>query len=376
MKIVIVIPTYNEAQNIVKIIPAVLESCDKIPQHDCHILVVDGNSPDGTGGLVQEMSTENERVHLLMEKEKSGLGGAYIYAFNHAMQNMRADVIMEMDADFQHDPKEIPNFIKKLEEGYDYVIGSRFIKGGSIPKEWGLNRKFWSVGGNLFSKVVLGIYTVSDFTSGYKASRVRNYLDQLDLSSVRSKGFAYKIDLLYKIYKLGAKIAEVPIAFGLRDLGDSKMEQNNALDSLKVVLSIRINENKNFFRFCAVGLCGLAVDTGLFNIFRITLFDSSLSAVVSGFLAMLVTFTLNNIWSFGERKITGISKLIGTFAVYGASSLIPILFRSQLVDLFVKALGNTFVVANTGFGIGILLGLVWNYLVYSKLIWRQSEKKE
>jgi dolichol-phosphate mannosyltransferase len=376
MKIVIIIPTYNEAENIKKIVPVALEACNKIPQHDCHILVVDGNSPDGTGALVQKMSVENDRIHLLMEKEKAGLGGAYVFAFNYAMEEMRADVVMEMDADFQHDPKEIPNFIKKLEEGYDYVIGSRFVKGGSIPKDWGLNRKFWSIGGNLFSKVVLGIYSVSDFTSGFKASRVRNYLDQLDLASVRSKGFAYKIDLLYKMYKLEAKIAEVPIAFGLRDRGNSKMEQNNALDSLKVVLSIRVNENKSFFRFCAVGICGLTADAGLFNVFRISLFDSSLSAVISGFIAMLVTFTLNNIWSFGERKITGMGKLIGTFAVYGASSLIPILVRSQLVDLFVKALGNTFIVANTGFSIGVLLGLVWNYFVYSKIIWRQSKKKE
>lgn len=370
MKVVVVIPTYNEADNIKKLIPAVLDVFAKIPRHECHILVVDGNSPDGTAGIVQEIAQENERVHLLLEKEKSGLGGAYVFAFNHVLATMHADVVMEMDADFQHDPKEIPNFIQKIEDGYDYVIGSRFVKGGSIPKEWGFNRKFLSVGGNLFSKIVLGIYSVSDFTSGFKASRVKNYLDRLDLNSVRSKGFAYKIDLLYKMYKLGAKIAEVPIAFGLRDRGNSKMERNNATDSLKVVLSIRINENKSFIKFCVVGVCGLITDTLLFNIFRLTVFDPALSAIVSGFLAMLVTFTLNNIWSFGEKRISGLAKLAGTFVVYCASSMIPILVRSQLVDLFVKALGHSFLVANTGFGLGILIGLVWNYVVYSKIIWR------
>jgi len=284
---------------------------------------------------------------------------------------MHADVVMEMDADFQHDPNQIPNFVQKIEDGYDYVIGSRFVKGGSIPKEWGFNRKFLSVGGNIFSKVVLGIYSVSDFTSGFKASRVKNYLDRLDLDSVRSKGFAYKIDLLYKMYKLGAKIAEVPIEFGLRDRGNSKMESNNAADSLKVVLSIRINENKNFFKFCVVGVCGLITDTLLFNVFRLTVFDPALSAIVSGFVAMLVTFTLNNTWSFGEKRIFGMAKLAGTFVVYCVSSMVPILIRSQLVDLFVKALGHSFIVANTGFGLGILIGLVWNYFVYSKIIWRK-----
>lgn len=371
MKIVVVIPTYNEAQNIGKIIPAVLEAFKKIPRHECHILVVDGNSPDGTAQIVQDIAKENEQVHLLLEKEKSGLGGAYIYAFKHILNNMGADVVMEMDADFQHDPKEIPNFVKKIEEGYDYVIGSRFVKGGSIPKEWGFKRKFLSVGGNLLSRIILGVHNVSDFTSGYKASRVRNFLDQIDLDSVRSKGFAYKIDLLYKMYKQGARIAEIPIEFGLRDRGDSKMERNNAIDSLRVVISIRIEENKNFFKFCAVGLCGLVTDTLLFNIFRITVFDPALSVVVSGFIAMLVTFILNNIWSFGERRIFGFLNLAGTFVFYGGSSLIPIFIRSQLVDLFVKAFGHNFLAANTGFGIGILIGLVWNYLVYSKIIWRK-----
>ena len=371
MKVVVVIPTYNEAENIKKLIPAVLDAFTKIPRYECHILVVDGNSPDGTAGLVQEIAQENERVHLLLEKEKSGLGGAYIFAFKHILNTMHMDVVMEMDADFQHDPKEIPNFVQKIEDGYDYVIGSRFVKGGSIPKEWGFNRKFLSVGGNLFSKIVLGIYSVSDFTSGFKASRVKNYLDRLDLDSVRSKGFAYKIDLLYKMYKLGAKIAEVPIEFGLRDRGNSKMERNNIIDSLKVVLAIRINENKSFFKFCVVGVCGLVTDTLLFNTFRLTIFDPALSAIVSGFIAMLVTFTLNNIWSFDEKRIFGLAKLAGTFAVYCASSMVPILVRSQLVDLFVKALGHSFLVANTGFGLGILIGLVWNYFVYSKIIWRK-----
>jgi len=372
MKIVIVIPTYNEAENVEKIVPAVLESCATLQEHECHILVVDGNSPDGTADLVQEMSNKNPRVHLLKEEKKSGLGGAYVFAFKHAIREMQADVVIEMDADFQHNPKDLPRLIKKLESGYDYVIGSRFIKGGSIPKEWGFKRKFFSVGGNIFSKVVLGIYSVSDFTSGFKASRVKNYLDKLDLDSVRSKGFAYKMDLLYKMYKQGAKVAEVPIEFGLRDRGDSKMESNTFADSLKVVLSIRINENKEFVKFACVGLCGFVVDTSLFNIFRITILDSAFSALASGFVGMIVTFALNNVWSFGERRISGLNKILSTFVVYGGLSLVPILARSQIVKLFVGALGSSFIVANLGFGIGIFLGLIWNYLVYSKIIWRKG----
>jgi dolichol-phosphate mannosyltransferase len=376
MKVVVVIPTYNEIDNIREIISATLAVFTKIPRHDCHILVVDGNSPDGTGEAVKNIAQDNPRVQLLVENKKSGLGGAYIYAFRYAMQNLYPDVILEMDADFQHDPNDIPRFLEKLEQGYDYIIGSRFTKGGSIPKEWSLTRKFWSVGGNLFSKVVLGIYSISDFTSGFKASRVKNYLDRLDLDSVRSKGFAYKIDLLYKMYKLNAKIAEVPIEFGLRDRGNSKMEGNNALDSLKVVLAIRINEYKNFVKFLCVGAAGFVTDIILFNVLRVTLFDSPLSAVASGLVAMIVTFTLNNIWSFGERRIGGFLAVLGTFVVYTISSAIPVLFRSQLVDLFVKASGDRTLVANVGFLIGVAFGLAWNYVIYSKLIWRKSQKED
>lgn len=371
MKILVVIPTYNEIDNVKKIVPATLEAFNQMPHHECHILVVDGNSPDGTGEAVRGLSRDNPNVHLLMEREKSGLGGAYIYAFKYALTTLYPDVIIEMDADFQHNPNDLPRLVEKIEQGYDYVIGSRFAKGGSIPKEWGLSRKFWSVGGNIFSKIVLGIYSVSDFTSGFKASRVKNYLDRLDLDSVRSTGFAYKIDLLYKMYKLNAKIAEVPIEFGLRDRGNSKMQGNNALDSLKVVLAIRVNENKNFAKFACVGVVGLVTDTTLFNIFRLTLFDSTLSAIISGFIAMVITFTLNNLWSFGERKINGVAKILGTFVIYAGSSIIPILFRSQLVDLFVKGMGDKIIVANAGFLIGVAFGLVWNYVVYSRIIWRK-----
>lgn len=375
MKLVVVIPTYKEVENVKRIIPATLEAFAKLPHHECHILVVDGNSPDGTGEAVTELAQTYPNVHLLMEKEKSGLGGAYIYAFKYAMENLHPDVIIEMDADFQHNPNDIPRLMEKIDQGYDYIIGSRFTKGGSIPKEWGLTRKFWSVGGNIFSKLVLGVRNVSDFTSGFKAARVGNYLDRIDLSTIRSKGFAYKIELLYKMDKLNAKIAEVPIEFGIRDRGNSKMEGNNALDSLKVVLSIKINENKSLVKFLFVGVAGFITDVTLFNIFRVTLFDSTLSAVISGLIAMIVTFTLNNIWSFGEQKISGIFKLLGTFIVYGVSSAIPILFRSQLVDLFVKALGDKAVIANIGFLIGVAFGLVWNYLVYSKIIWRKKVRK-
>lgn len=370
MKIVIVIPTYNEADNIGRLVDILQQEFLKRPGHDFHTLVVEGNSPDGTANVVRDKMKTHENVHLLMEKEKAGLGAAYVYGFKEAMYEMKADVIVEMDADFQHDPKDVVRLVDEIDKGYDCVIGSRFAKGGSIPEEWAFKRKFFSVGGNIFSKIVLGIFNVNDFTSGFKASRVKGFVDRLPLDTILSRGFAYKIDLLFKMHRLGAKIKEVPIKFGLRDRGNSKMENNNMTDSLRVVVTLRYNENKNFVKFLAVGGIGFIVDAGLFNILRIGTLSSRNSALASGFTAMMVTFLLNNYWSFGERKIDGTKKKVVGFIVYIIFSSIPIAVRSRLVGFSVSMFGDTALVSNTAFLIGIILGLIWNFTVYSKIIWK------
>ncbi len=374
MKIVIVIPTYNEAKNIGRLIDVVGEEFKKMSQHNFHVLVVDDSSPDGTAKIVEEKSKQFNFVHLLVRKEKNGLGVAYTHGFKYAMKELGADVLIEMDADFQHDPKDIVRLVAEIDSGYDYVIGSRFCKGGGIPKQWGFKRRLFSKGGNLTSKIILGVKGVNDFTTGYKASRVKGFVDTIDLNNILSKGFAYKMDLLYKMHKAGAKIKEIPIQFGLRDEGSSKMEKNNLFDSLKVVLMLRLKDKdvQKFLKFCAVGFIGLITDAGLANIFRITILSSKNAPLVSGFIAMMVTFLLNNFWSFNELKIKGIGSKFLYFIVYCVSSYVPIIFRSYLVGFCVNKFGNSFIVFNIAFFIGIVVGLVWNFLVYSKIIWRKK----
>ena len=373
MKIVIVIPTYNEASNIGRLIDVVGEEFKKMPQHNFHVLVVDDSSPDGTAKVVEEKSKHFNFVHLLVRKEKSGLGAAYTYGFKYAMEELGADVLVEMDADFQHDPKDIVRLVAEIDNGYDYVIGSRFCKGGGIPKQWELKRRFFSKLGNL-SKIILGIRGVNDVTTGYKASRVKGFADSINLDNILSKGFAYKMDLLYKMHKAGAKIKEIPIQFGLRDDGSSKMEKNNLSDSLRVVLMLRLKDKdtQKFLKFCAVGFIGLATDAGLANIFRITILSSKNAPLASGLIAMIVTFLFNNFWSFNEFKIKGIGSKFLYFIVYCVSSYVPVIFRSYLVGFCVSKFGNSFIVFNIAFFIGIVVGLIWNYLVYSKIIWRKK----
>src|SRR3972149_1197342 len=371
MKVILIIPTYNEALNIGRLLDSLNEVFKKRPDFDFHVLIVDANSPDGTANIVRQKMDSYDFIHLFVEEKKAGLGAAYMTGFKYALENLSPDILVEMDADFQHDPGDLVQLVNEIKNGNDCVIGSRFTKGGSIPKDWALYRKLLSYGGNLFTKVVLGIYEVNDFTSGFKASQVKNFVDKIDLNSVQSEGFAYKIDLLFKMYKLGAKIKEVPITFGLRDRGDSKMERNNFIDSLRVVLSIRFNENSNFFKFVAVGFIGLFVDSGLFNILRLTPLGSSLATPISGSIALMTTYILNNYWSFSDRKIESPNKKLIGFMIYVISSIIPILVRSKLVFIVTSTFGDTFLVSNTAFFIGIVFGLVWNFLVYSKIIWRK-----
>ncbi len=372
MKIVIVIPTYNESQNIGRLIPLLIDQFQKFPQHNFDVLVVDGNSPDGTGQVVKDLATRFKNIHLLLEEKKAGLGAAYIFGFSYALRQFDAEAIVEMDADLQHSPEDFSKMLIEFDKGADYVLGSRYIQGGSIPKEWAFYRKFLSIGGNIFTRIVLGIFNVSDFTTGFKISRVRGFLDKIDLTAINSSGFAYKMDLLFKMHKLGAKIKEVPITFGLRDRGDSKMEKDNAIDSLKVVLGIRLKESQSLIKFLLVGIAGLVTDGTTFNVLRLTMAGSKNAAFIAGLIGMTTTFLLNNYWSFGDRKLAGLTKKLTSFVVYFASSSIPIVFRSWLVGVFTHSFGDTFIVSNIAFFLGITFGLVWNYLVYSRLIWKKD----
>jgi dolichol-phosphate mannosyltransferase len=262
--------------------------------------------------------------------------------------------------------------VQAIDDGADYAIGSRFVEGGSIPEDWALYRKFLSRGGNIFSKIVLGIFNVNDFTSGFKASRVEGFVDRLKLDNILSDGFAYKIDLLYRMHRLGAKIKEVPIAFGLRKKGDSKMEGNNMIDSLRVVITLRLREFQRFLKFAVVGGIGFVTDFGLFNLlWAATSLSEKYASGASGFIAMNVTFFLNNIWSFGEFKVTKLKDLLKKIPLYYLISYTPIIFRSFLINFSVENIGDNWIVANLAFLLGITIGLIWNFTFYSKIIWRK-----
>lgn len=219
MKALVIIPTYNEKENIQNIVQAVMAQ-----NLGVDILVVDDSSPDGTGQIVQDMQKTNPRLHLLTRPGKQGLGRAYIAGFNWGMEH-GFEVLTEMDADFSHRPEDLGPLLATLKAN-DFAVGSRYVNGGRTVN-WGLLRKVISRGGGLYSRVILG-YPLNDWTGGFNAWK-KHVLQAIDLSTVTSNGYSFQIELKYKAMKKGFKGAESPIVFEDRRVGHSKM-------SLKIVL--------------------------------------------------------------------------------------------------------------------------------------------
>jgi dolichol-phosphate mannosyltransferase len=211
----LVLPTYDEAENIEPFLAAVLP---KLPQ-DARILVVDDNSPDGTGRIADRLAADEERIEVLHRTEKEGLGPAYIAGFRKALGE-GAGLILEMDADFSHDPAYLPRLLEAAKRA-DLVIGSRYVEGGGVSN-WGALRRGISRGGSAYARLVLGV-AVKDLTGGFKCFR-REVLEAIDLDSVDARGYAFQIEMTYRALQAGFRVAEVPIVFRDRQAGSSKMD--------------------------------------------------------------------------------------------------------------------------------------------------------
>src|SRR6266404_2910486 len=289
MKIVIIIPTYNERPNVEMMIPLLeKEIFPKITNHKLFILIVDDKSPDGTGDAVKEFQKKWDNIELLTG-EKNGLGAAYVRGMHYAMNKMDADVVMEFDSDFQHDPHDIPRLIKAMDEGADYVIGSRYIPGGSIPKGWGIDRKFLSVFGSLFIRIVWLNFAIHDMTSGFKLTKT-SFLKRVDLDHLLSKNFAYKVEVLHDIVKLKAKVVEVPIVFNEREKGSSKINVSDQFESFYVVVRLAIRDRKRFVQFLLVGGTGFILQF-------ITVY-LSIFLGVRQFIAAMIGGEIAILWNF------------------------------------------------------------------------------
>jgi dolichol-phosphate mannosyltransferase len=231
----LVLPTYNEAENIGSIVEASLAALEQTGE-DHHVLVVDDNSPDGTGRIADDLASRDDRVGVLHRPGKQGLGRAYIAGFEHALAS-GADRVMEMDSDFSHDPKDIPRLVHEARHGADLVLGSRYIPEGGVVN-WGLGRRIVSRGGCLYAQLILGV-PVRDLTGGFKCFN-RRVLEAIGIEQMHADGYGFQIELTYRALKAGFHVREVPIVFHERRAGASKMSARIAVEAVWKVPALKL----------------------------------------------------------------------------------------------------------------------------------------
>jgi len=241
-EILIIIPTYNEHENVRGIASTVFAVCP-----DADILFVDDNSPDGTGKIIDDMAASDSRVHVIHKQDKQGLGRAYIAGFKWALERSYT-FVFEMDADYSHDPRAIPTFISAVENA-DLVLGSRYLNGIRIVN-WPLNRLILSKAASLYVRLITGM-PFTDPTGGYKCFR-RNVLEAIDLNRIKSNGYSFQIEMTHTAWKLGFRIVEIPIIFEDRRSGHSKMNSSIVREALLMVLRLRFRFSQGKFCKCKI----------------------------------------------------------------------------------------------------------------------------
>lgn len=376
MKVVIIIPTFNEKKNVEQLIE-ILENevFPKIGNHDMNILIADDNSPDGTGDAVRELMKKWKNLDI-NQGEKKGLGAAYIRAMTYAIEN-GADVMFEMDADLQHDPLKVPEFLKKIDEGYDMVIGTRYSQGGSIPAKWPIQRKMFSIFGNLLVRFILLKFSIHDWTGGYRAVKKEVFLkEKPELTNF--KGYTFQVSFLNKAVRDGFKVAEVPFNFGERRIGSSKIAPlNYIIDLLKYVITASIKEKLfgPFGKFLVVGGTGFVFQAIILKIlvdgFNV---NPSISNLAGAVVAIFSNYNLNNFWTFKTEKVHGVGQYLWKLLNFYATSAIGVIF----IQTGVIFLGDTFIGRKyyfLYFIIGTAILLVYNFTVYRLIIWRKKPQK-
>jgi dolichol-phosphate mannosyltransferase len=231
MRTVICLPTYNERENVEPMVRA-LHALDL---EDLHVLIIDDNSPDGTGTIADRLAAEDDHVHVLHRERKEGLGPAYLAGFHRALE-LGADLIFELDCDFSHDPADVPRLAAATQNA-DLVLGSRYAEGGGT-RNWGFVRRFVSRGGSLYAQVLLQL-RLRDLTGGFKCYR-RKVLETIDLDGISSLGYAFQIETTYRALRAGFRVVEVPITFSDREVGGSKMSKGIVLEAIWKVPALRL----------------------------------------------------------------------------------------------------------------------------------------
>lgn len=368
MNVTIILPTYNERENIADLIKQVSSVGRRLKKHQLNILVVDDNSPDGTGDLVKELQGRYKNLHLISGK-KEGLGKAYLRGMRYASTKLKADVMFEMDADFSHDPKEIPNFLKKIDEGYDMVVGSRYIPGGSIPANWGIHRIIFSVLGNLIVRTALFNFKHHEWTNGYRAIRT-SLFKKLNKELEDFKGYTFQVSFLHKAFVSGAKVAEIPIHFKDRVHGESKISSEYVVNLIKYLIRTNYQDPPRQLRFLIVGGSSFVLQSTIFAFMRL-FFIAEIANAIGFSAAVTNNFFSNNFWTFKDRKKRLNRRIMISYAKFYGLSLLSLSIQTAIIRASVVTFGRSNFSEWLGFLVGVFFGMFVNYLLYSRVVWKK-----
>lgn len=392
-KIFVVIPTYNESENIVKTISAILKVFDTIKNYNMNILVVDANSPDKTYDLVVD-NFKNKNVFALKEKSKRGIGYAYNYSMDKAFNEYNADAVITFDADLSHDHNKIPIFIKEFDKGANIVVGTRYKEGGGIPDEWGWHRKMLSIIGNKLVSLIFWEYNLSDYTSGFKLLSKKLY-SEIKNKIKKQNGYTFSISGSLESLKLGYDIVEVPYHFKERVHGKSKIGIEYIFNGLyyilhsRAVLLLRSRFGKVII---AGGLGGVTQILTYTFIFKYLFEELNILSqpyiydlgpghfyprllVAQAFsieCGVFMSFYVNNSWAFAEKRLSGFMffrRYAKNHLVVAGAIIIQLFIVQTLSYMFGRGAFYDIIYQI----LGILVGLIWNFYFYKRIIWKVSK---
>lgn len=375
MKIFVVPATYNEAENIEKFITVLEEEVfPKIKGHDMHILVADDYSPDGTGDIVKRLSKKYKNLGV-NQGEKKGLGAAYLRTMSYAIEKLGADVVISIDADFQFDPHDVTKFVERLDEGFDVVIQTRYSGGGSVPHNWPIQRKIFSKTANLFVRTVFTKFHVHDWTGGFRAIR-RDVFLRLRGEMVGYNGYIFQIAFLQKVVRDGYRVAEVPVHFSDRKLGNSKIAPVHYISTVvKFVIFTRLHQivTGRFGKFIVVGGIGFIMNAIILRILVGELNWIPYQAnLIGAVVAIFSNYNLNNLWTFRHHRANSIFRYFYKMLQFYLTSA----FGVVVIQTGTIYVGTHYITGRNDYFIYFLVGtfflLIWNFSVYSRIIWRKK----
>jgi dolichol-phosphate mannosyltransferase len=370
MKVVLILPTYNERENITVLLDSLIESDKSVKNHSIEYLVVDDTSPDGTEEAVLKYSAKAKNVHCITGK-KEGLGKAILRGLRYAIDVMHADIIVQMDADLSHDPAVVPLLLAAVDKGADFAVGSRYIPDGSIPSNWGIHRKIFSVLGNAIVRFGLGHPEVHDWTGGFRAYKAA-FPKKLFKDLEQYNGYVFQIAFLHKAIVNGAKITEIPIHFTDRKYGHSKIAPTEYIKNVLVYVGtsrLKDIRHGSFGKFLVVGAIGFIINTVLLEVFVHFGLHPSLASALGAECAIVSNFILNNSWTFKSRKTSGIQSL-WKFLQFNITSIGAVLIQAGSVYVGTLFFGVSSY--RMWYIVGVAIGLIWNYFMYSRVIWKKQ----